>query len=126
MSKGRLEAFSDGVMAIIITIMVLDLRAPADPKPAALDSADPGFAELRAELRVRGHLLEQPSSPVAGGAPRQWPGPVGQPAPTVLALAHAIRHKLDGANEISSLARRGVWRSAPDGGYRLFPDSRAP
>jgi uncharacterized membrane protein len=28
MSKGRLEAFSDGVLAIIITIMVLDLQAP--------------------------------------------------------------------------------------------------
>jgi uncharacterized membrane protein len=28
MYKGRLEAFSDGVLAIIITIMVLELRAP--------------------------------------------------------------------------------------------------
>src|SRR5215208_88317 len=28
MDKGRLEAFSDGVLAIIITIMVLELRAP--------------------------------------------------------------------------------------------------
>jgi uncharacterized membrane protein len=28
MKKGRLEAFSDGVIAIIITIMVLELRAP--------------------------------------------------------------------------------------------------
>lgn len=28
MSKGRMEAFSDGVMAIIITIMVLELRPP--------------------------------------------------------------------------------------------------
>ena len=28
MSKGRLEAFSDGVIAIIITIMVIDLKPP--------------------------------------------------------------------------------------------------
>jgi uncharacterized membrane protein len=28
MSKGRLEAFSDGVFAVIITIMVLELKAP--------------------------------------------------------------------------------------------------
>lgn len=28
MGKGRLEAFSDGVLAIIITIMVLELKAP--------------------------------------------------------------------------------------------------
>jgi len=29
MSKNRIEAFSDGVIAIIITIMVLEMRAPA-------------------------------------------------------------------------------------------------
>ena len=28
MNKGRIEAFSDGVMAIIITIMVLEIKAP--------------------------------------------------------------------------------------------------
>jgi uncharacterized membrane protein len=31
MDKNRLEAFSDGVIAIIITIMVLDLKVPHDP-----------------------------------------------------------------------------------------------
>ena len=36
MSKGRMEAFSDGVMAIIITIMVLELRAPHSVEPEAL------------------------------------------------------------------------------------------
>lgn len=36
MTKGRLEAFSDGVMAIIITIMVLELKVPHAPTPEAL------------------------------------------------------------------------------------------
>lgn len=31
MNKGRLEAFSDGVLAIIITIMVLEMKVPHDP-----------------------------------------------------------------------------------------------
>jgi uncharacterized membrane protein len=34
--KGRTEAFSDGVIAIIITIMVLELRVPRGADPAAL------------------------------------------------------------------------------------------
>ncbi|KUM01780.1 DUF1211 domain-containing protein [Chromobacterium subtsugae] len=36
MEKNRLEAFSDGVIAIIITIMVLDLHIPHDTTFAAL------------------------------------------------------------------------------------------
>jgi uncharacterized membrane protein len=36
MSKGRLEAFSDGVLAILITIMVLELRTPPGTELAAL------------------------------------------------------------------------------------------
>src|SRR5690606_4484868 len=38
MGKGRLEAFSDGVLAIIITIMVLELEAP---EGATLDALAP-------------------------------------------------------------------------------------
>jgi uncharacterized membrane protein len=36
MGKSRLEAFSDGVLAIIITIMVLELRVPHDAALGAL------------------------------------------------------------------------------------------
>ena len=36
MSKGRLEAFSDGVIAILITIMVLELKVPHGADAAAL------------------------------------------------------------------------------------------
>jgi uncharacterized membrane protein len=43
MGKGRLEAFSDGVLAIIITIMVLELKVPHGEDLAALVPLIPVF-----------------------------------------------------------------------------------
>lgn len=43
MSKGRMEAFSDGVLAIIITIMVLELTIPHEADLAALLPLVPVF-----------------------------------------------------------------------------------
>jgi uncharacterized membrane protein len=43
MSKGRLEAFSDGVIAIIITIMVLEMKVPHGADLAALRPLIPVF-----------------------------------------------------------------------------------
>ena len=43
MHKGRMEAFSDGVMAIIITIMVLELGAPHEASLQALLPLAPVF-----------------------------------------------------------------------------------
>jgi uncharacterized membrane protein len=43
MGKGRLEAFSDGVLAIIITIMVLELKAPQRPELGELAGLLPVF-----------------------------------------------------------------------------------
>jgi uncharacterized membrane protein len=43
MSKGRLEAFSDGVFAVIITIMVLDMKVPQGTDLQALKSVVPVF-----------------------------------------------------------------------------------
>jgi TMEM175 potassium channel family protein len=43
MSKGRLEAFSDGVLAVIITIMVLELKVPHGADGEALRPLLPAF-----------------------------------------------------------------------------------
>ena len=43
MTKGRMEAFSDGVIAIIITIMVLELRPPTGTDIASLTPLLPAF-----------------------------------------------------------------------------------
>lgn len=43
MNKGRLEAFSDGVLAIIITIMVLELKVPRGSDIEALKPLTPHF-----------------------------------------------------------------------------------
>lgn len=43
MNTSRLEAFSDGVLAIVITIMVLELRMPEEPSWAGLAAVLPTF-----------------------------------------------------------------------------------
>ncbi len=43
-SPSRLEAFSDGVIAVIITIMVLELKVPRDPGMAGFVTTIPTLA----------------------------------------------------------------------------------
>src|SRR5262245_14315649 len=43
MHKGRLEAFSDGVIAVIITIMVLEMKAPHAADLGSLREVAPVF-----------------------------------------------------------------------------------
>ena len=43
MGKARLEAFTDGVVAIIITIMVLEIRVPQGSNLEALRAGVPVF-----------------------------------------------------------------------------------
>jgi|SRR5215470_5112339 len=43
MGRGRLEAFSDGVIAVIITIMVLEMKAPHGVDAASLAPVAPVF-----------------------------------------------------------------------------------
>ena len=65
MSKNRLEAFSDGVIAIIITIMVLELRPPDSPTLESLGPLVPTFLSYLLSFALLGtywnnhhHLLQ--------------------------------------------------------------------
>src|ERR1700704_365425 len=73
MSKGRMEAFSDGVLAIIITVMVLEMRAPQGPNLAALRPLIPVFLSYLLSFVFIGiywsnhHHLLQVVEKVSGG-----------------------------------------------------------
>ncbi len=73
MEKNRLEAFSDGVIAIIITIMVLELKVPHDDSGQALVTLWPVFASYVLSFLYVGiywnnhHHLLQAAHTVSGG-----------------------------------------------------------
>ena len=73
MSKGRLEAFSDGVIAILITIMVLELRVPHGTDLAALRPVLPVFLTYILSYVFLGiywnnhHHLLQAAARISGG-----------------------------------------------------------
>jgi Endosomal/lysosomal potassium channel TMEM175 len=73
MSKGRLEAFSDGVFAVIITIMVLNMNVPRGTDLQALKSVLPVFLCYVLSYIYVGiywnnhHHLLQASEHVSGG-----------------------------------------------------------
>ena len=121
MTKGRLEAFSDGVIAIIITIMVLELKVPHGDRAAdrcgrsspVLLSYVLSFVYLGIYWNNHHHLLH---------AARQVNGrdPVGEPAPALLAVADPVRDRLDGREPLRGRAGRALRRRAADGRRRVL------
>jgi len=73
MSKGRMEAFSDGVLAVIITIMVLEMKSPHGTGLAALRPLLPVFLSYVLSFIYIGiywtnhHHLLQAAQRVSGG-----------------------------------------------------------
>jgi uncharacterized membrane protein len=74
MGKGRLEAFSDGVMAIIITIMVLEMKVPHDDTMEELLKIGPVFMSYVLSFVYIGiywnnhHHLMHATQKISGGA----------------------------------------------------------
>src|SRR5437870_4214575 len=108
----RVEAFSDSVMAVIITIMAFELRPPQGAGLDAMRDQLPGVL-VYAELRLRGHLLEQSPSPAPRCRSDQWGGDVGKPVPLVLVITDPGAHGV-GSRRVSPRASSGeLWsRSA--------------
>ena len=73
MTKGRMEAFSDGVFAVIITIMVLEMKAPNGASLTALGPVVPVFLSYILSFVYVGiywnnhHHLLQAAEHVSGG-----------------------------------------------------------
>ena len=72
---GRLEAFSDGVIAIIVTIMVLELRFPEHVTDKGLLNGllvpmSPKLASHALSILVVGDLVGEPSRTDGDRAPR--------------------------------------------------------
>jgi hypothetical protein len=71
--SNRVEGFSDGVFAIALTLLVLDLQCTGarPPRPVRRDSSRPVAGLCRLPGRVPEHLLDldQPSRSVHQGPP---------------------------------------------------------
>src|ERR1700676_2548974 len=80
MSNSRLEAFSDGVIAIIITIMVLELKVPHGETMDALEPLIPNFLSYVLSFTYVGiywtnhHGLDGRESPGSGALGALWTG----------------------------------------------------
>src|SRR5436305_7541414 len=87
-----------------------------------------GGPGLLAQLRVPGDLLEQPPPHAGGRLPGEWCGPVGQPAPALLAITDPVQYRLDERAPISIDPNRRLRDRPTRGRHRVFdpPDDAAP
>ncbi len=122
MGKGRLEAFSDGVLAIVITIMVLELKIPHDTSAEALKELLPVFTSYVLSFiyvaiywNNHHHLLHTVKQ-VNGR------NTLGGSALAILAFADAVRDRLDRRIRLSHLSNGFLRLRAPDG-WRRIPRS---
>ena len=118
MHKGRLEAFSDRMIAILITIMVLELKVPLGADLAALAPVGPvflvyalSFVFLGIYWSNRHHMLQATKG--------QRQDPLGEPAPALLAFPDALRNGLDGGEPRGRPSHRGLRGRAVARGGRL-------
>src|SRR5260370_6512344 len=89
-------------------------------QPKRAEGNDAVFSQLRPELHLCGHILEQPSSLLPPSPARRWHHAVGEPASAVLALAHPLRHQLDGGTRLLAGPYSRLRSGAADASDRLL------
>jgi hypothetical protein len=97
----RLTTFSDGVFAVIITIMVLDLKPPAE---ATFEGTPPPVAhgpELCRQLSVHRNHLGEPSSPLQIYSRGYIPTDLVEFRTSLYGVVRAGGNGLDGCNAAS-------------------------
>jgi uncharacterized membrane protein len=109
MPSGRLEAFTDGVVAIIITIMVLELKVPDGGSLASLRGSVPlllayagSFVNVGLYWNNHHHLFHATDKDRRAGA-------VVKPVPAVLAQPGAICHSLARRQRFFGGCDRCIW-----------------
>ena len=119
MEKDWLVAFSDGVIAIIITIMVLELKVPHDATLDALVAVTPAFLSYALSFVYVAihwnnhhhffHLVRHVSGMMlwANMHPLFW------------LFVGSFRHRLDGGESFCAGPNRRVWRWAAEAGDRM-------
>jgi Endosomal/lysosomal potassium channel TMEM175 len=120
MRTNRLEAFSDGVLAIIITIMVLEMKVPHGDTLAALRPLIPVFLSYLLSFIYLGiywnnhHHMLHACSKVTG--PILW----AKSTSPVLAFAGSLCDRVDGRESLGRCAQRDLRHGPVDGRSRLF------
>ncbi len=110
-TAGRLGAFFDAVIAVIITIMVLELKAPEENATfSALLPLWSTAVSYAISYLLHRHHLAQPSSPAALCEGRHASFDLGELRASLLCFAGAVRNRLDRANASRVGSRRGLRR----------------
>src|SRR4029078_8164255 len=95
-------------------------EGPPRGEPADTGAGDPAIPQLHPELRLPGHLLEQPPPHAACDTKSHGRDVVGESAPPVLAVSHTVRDRLDGRKPFRGPAVIVIWGCAPDVRYRVL------
>ena len=102
----RLSAFSDGVFAVLITVLVLELRPPAAPTFKCTSGALANVAQLRPELFVHRHRLDKSPLPDALCERGNASLALVQLRSFIFYVAASILHGMDGSEQIITAAGR--------------------